>query len=236
MSVQLNSSVGAVLAKGAVAPVRATDADEELVAAARRGDPAAFEKLLARHEARIFRLAHNITQNREDAEEVTQDAFLRAFLRLDTFQGESRFSTWLTRIAINQALMKLRKHKPGVLPLDEPVETAKGSLPREIVDWGPSPEQRFSQRELRELLDGAIGELNTNLRIVLQLRDLEEFSTEETARALGISIAAVKSRLMRARLELREKLNGYFALPAAAAFRRAAGMSIPPVFGAAGAD
>ncbi|HEX9764827.1 MAG TPA: sigma-70 family RNA polymerase sigma factor, partial [Candidatus Acidoferrales bacterium] len=173
-----------------------------LVAAAKRGDATAFSELVERHERKIFRLAQNITRNREDAEDVLQDSFVQAFTHLDAFQGEARFSTWLTRIAINQALMKLRKRRTNLFSLDQSIETEDGSLPREIVDWGPTPEQRYSQVELRRILAEAMGRLSPSLRIVFQLRDIEEFSTEETAQLLGISISAVKARALRARLGL----------------------------------
>jgi len=181
-----------------------------LVAAAKRGDATAFSELVERHERKIFRLAQNITRNREDAEDVLQDSFVQAFTHLDAFQGEARFSTWLTRIAINQALMKLRKRRTNLFSLDQSIETEDGSLPREIVDWGPTPEQRYSQVELRRILAEAMGRLSPSLRIVFQLRDIEEFSTEETAQLLGISISAVKARALRARLGLREELNRFF--------------------------
>ncbi len=142
-----------------------------------------------------------------------QDAFLQAFRHLNGFQGDSRFSTWLTRIAINQALMKLRKHRPNQVSLDESIETEDDSfLPREIADWGPTPEQRYSQQELQRILKDAIARLNPSRRIVFQLRDVEGFSTAEIAQILGISVAAVKSRALRARLELREALNRYFRI------------------------
>jgi RNA polymerase sigma-70 factor (ECF subfamily) len=192
------------------------DADQALVAAARRGEAAAYKELMTRYESRLFRLAYRITRNHEDAEEVTQDAFARAFSRLDTFQGDSRFSTWLTRIAVNQALMLLRQRRPDAVPLDELVETEDGSLPRQIVDWGPNPEQRFAQEELSAILDDAIAGLKTDQQVVFQLRDVEELSIEETAALLGISVPAVKTRLLRARLALREKLNRYFRPPVGA--------------------
>ncbi len=181
-----------------------------LVAAAKKGNAAAFNELVERYERRIYRLAQNITRNREDAEDVLQDSFVQAYTHLNSFQGDSRFSTWLTRIAINQALMKLRKRRANLVPLDEKVETEDGALPREIVDWGPTPEQRYSQVELREILTEAMGRLSPSLRIVFQLRDIEELSTEETAQTLGITISAVKARALRARLALREELNRFF--------------------------
>src|SRR5271170_3798365 len=168
------------------------DPDATLVAAARNGKPAAFEELLARHERRIFRLAQNLTQNRQDAEEVMQDAFFRAFTHLEGFKGSSRFATWLTRIAINQALMKLRRRRPTV-SLDDARETENHFVIHEIEDWGPSPEQRYSQQELQNILREAMGQLSPGLRLVTQLRDVEQLSTEETAQILGLSVSAVKS-------------------------------------------
>jgi len=181
-----------------------------LVAAAKAGNAKAFEELVNRYEHKIFRLAQNITQNREDAEDVMQEAFLKSFSNLNRFQGDSRFYTWLVRIAVNEALMKLRKRRPNQVSLDEPVETEEDSMPREIEDWGPSPEQRYAQTQLQEILSGAIAELDPALRIVFLLRDVEELSTEETAELLGLSVPAVKSRLLRARLRLRQRLSKSF--------------------------
>ena len=193
------------------APARAGVDDEAvLVAAAKRGDLAAFEELVHRYERKIFRLGHNITQNREDAQDVVQDAFLKAFEHLNDFQGGSRFYTWLVRIAVNEALMKLRKRRPNLLPLDEYLETEDDLIPHEIADWGPTPEQRYAQRELGQILSSVIGQLEPGFRAVFQLRDIEQLSTEETAQALDLSIPAVKSRLLRARLRLRDKLNRFF--------------------------
>jgi RNA polymerase sigma-70 factor, ECF subfamily len=181
-----------------------------LVAAAQAGDIAAFETLVGRYERKILRLAQNITQNREDAEDVMQEAFLKAYEHLSGFQGNSRFYTWLVRIAVNQALMKLRKRRPNQVSIDEDVNTGEDLIPREIEDWGPSPEDRYKQTELSGILSSEIAELDPPFRIVFQLRDIEELSTEETAEALGLSVPAVKSRLLRARLKLRQKLNKYF--------------------------
>ncbi len=181
-----------------------------LVAAAKAGDISAFETLVGRYERKIFRLAQNITQNREDAEDTMQEAFLKAYQHLGEFQGNSRFYTWLVRIAVNQALMKLRKRRPNQVSLDEEIETGEESMPREVEDWGPSPEERYEQSELGTILTDTIAELDPPFRIVFQLRDIEELSTEETAEVLGLSVPAVKSRLLRARLKLRQKLNKYF--------------------------
>ncbi len=186
------------------------DDEPILVAAARAGDISAFETLVGRYERKIFRLTQNITQNREDAEDAMQEAFLKAYEHLSNFQGNSRFYTWLVRIAVNQALMKLRKRRPGVVSLDEEIDTGEDTMPRDVEDWGPSPEQRYEQSELGSILSKVIGELDPPFRVVFQLRDIEELSTEETAEALGLSVPAVKSRLLRARLKLRQGLNQYF--------------------------
>jgi RNA polymerase sigma-70 factor (ECF subfamily) len=186
-------------------------ADEHIfLARARRGDATAFEELVNRYERKIFRLAMNITGNREDAEDVLQEAFLKAYTNLDRFHGDSRFYTWLVRIAVNEGLMKLRKRRPNVVSLDQEIETDEDVMPREVEDWGPNPEQRFAQAELNRILNTVIEELDPGFRIVFLLRDIEQLSTEETAEALGLSVPAVKSRLLRARLKLREKLNKYF--------------------------
>jgi len=199
-------------------PVAATDPkplpstivrDDEgaLVQAAKSGDLAAFEELVNRYERRIFRLTMHITQNREDAEDATQDAFLKSFKNLEGFEGGSRFYTWLVRIAVNEALMRLRKRRPNVVSLDEPIEAEEDLIPKQIKDWGPTPEQRFANSELNSILSNAISELEPAYRTVFLLRDTEQLSTEETAKMLGISEAAVKSRLLRARLKLRQKLG-----------------------------
>jgi len=181
-----------------------------LVAAARAGDAAAFEELVNRYEKKIFRLTMNITRNREDAEDAMQDAFMKAYSHLDRFEEDSRFYTWLVRIAANEALMRLRKRRPNQLSLDEPIESEDDFIPQQIEDWGPSPEQRFAQTEMRDILRNVIEDLPPDFRIVFLLRDVEGLSTEETAAAVGISEAAVKSRLLRARLKLRKKLDTQF--------------------------
>jgi RNA polymerase sigma-70 factor, ECF subfamily len=188
----------------------AREDEHMLVAAAKKGDAAAFEELVSRYERKIFRLTMNITRNREDAEDAMQDAFLKSYSHLKTFQGDSRFYTWLVRIAANEALMRLRKRRPNQFSLDEPVQGDEDLMPRELQDWGPSPEQRFAQTEMHEILSGVIDELEPDYRTVFVLRDIEELSTEDTAATLGISVPAVKSRLLRARLKLREKLDRYF--------------------------
>src|SRR6201987_4686324 len=193
--------------------LRSTIAGEDedlLVAAAKKGDIGAFEELVNRYEAKIFRLTMNITRNHEDAEDAMQDAFLKCYSHLKEFVGDSRFYTWLVRIGANEALMRLRKRRPNQVSLDEPIAGEEDLMPREIEDWGPSPEQRFAQTEMHEILSEVIDKLEPDFRVVFVLRDIEELSTEETAKALGISVPAVKSRLLRARLKLRQRLDRYF--------------------------
>src|SRR3954466_8010988 len=185
--------------------------EQVLVQAARQGDIGAFEELVKRYDRNVFRIAQHITQNREDAEDVVQDAFLKAYTNLAQFQGQSKFYTWLVRIAVNEALMKLRKRRPErMVSLDEDVKTEEDSVPREVADWSPNPEQLYTQAELRDILQKTIQGLPPSFRTVFVLRDVEGLSTEETAEALDLSIPAVKSRLLRARLQLRERLNRYF--------------------------
>jgi RNA polymerase sigma-70 factor (ECF subfamily) len=186
------------------------DDEGALVTAAKGGDESAFEELVNRYERKIYRLALNITQNQAEAEDAMQDAFLKAFQHLADFQGGSRFYTWLVRIAVNESLMRLRKRRPNVVSLDDSIETEENPVPMQIPDWGPSPEQSYAREEMTEILTKVIEQLEPLYRVVFILRDVEEVSTEETAQILGISIPAVKSRLLRARLKLRELMNPYF--------------------------
>lgn len=185
--------------------------DEQLVELAQNGDDVAFPELVKRYSRRIFRVARNITNHDEDSEDVLQETFMKAYKHLATFQGNSKFYTWLVRIAMNEALMKLRKRRTGKLvSLDEELSTGEDTVIREIAVWDGNPEDTYSQEELRELLDKTISSLPEGFRTVFVLRDVEELSTEETAETLGLSIPAVKSRLLRARLQLREKLTRVF--------------------------
>ena len=182
-----------------------------LVERAKSGETAAFTELMRRYDKKIFRMAKQITQSDEDAEDVLQEALFKAYTHLNDFQGNSKFYTWIVRIAVNEALMKLRKRKSDrTVSLDEELDTGEETVTREIAVWDGDPEQRYSQEELRVILDDAIKSLKPSFRTVFVLRDVEELSTEETADTLGLSIPAVKSRLLRARLELREKLTRMF--------------------------
>jgi RNA polymerase sigma-70 factor (ECF subfamily) len=185
--------------------------ESSLVAQAKAGDQNAFSELVTHYERKIYRLAKNITRNDEDAEDVLQDAFFKAYEHLDSFKGDSKFYTWIVRIAVNEALMRLRKRKSDrSVSLDEPVEMGEETVAREIAVWEDNPEQRYSKEEWRQILDEAVAGLKPDFRTVFMLRDIEELSTEETAEALGISVPAVKSRLLRARLALRETLTRLF--------------------------
>src|SRR5580698_11211680 len=138
-----------------------------LVARARSGDAAAFTEVVNRYERKIYRLAKHITQNDEDAEDVLQEAFLKAYEHLGNFQGNSKFYTWIVRIAVNEALMKLRKRRGDrTVPLDEPVDTGEEMVQREIAVWEDNPEQRYSRDEIQEILDQAIETLKPDFRTV----------------------------------------------------------------------
>jgi RNA polymerase sigma-70 factor (ECF subfamily) len=194
--------------------MHASDEDLPLVRAARKGEFAAFEALVGKYERQIFTLSLRILAQRQDAEEVVQQTFLTVVERLDSFREEARFSTWLMRVATNHALALLRKRKlRSTVPLtDDATADRYEDLPHPqfIAQWRETPDQIASQREVRRLLDEALGELNEKHRLVFVLRDLEGLSTLETAQALGISEANVKVRLLRARLALRERLTRAF--------------------------
>jgi RNA polymerase sigma-70 factor (ECF subfamily) len=211
------NQIGKMATESAViAPVTAELSEEaraelELVNRARLGDGTAFSALIRQYEGKIFRLAMNITQNREDAEDVLQEAFLKAYEHLDQFQGNSKFYTWIVRIAVNQALMKLRKRKTDrSVSLDEQIDTGEDTVAREIAAWDPDPEVQYSQDELNGILTEAIDGLAPIYKTVFTLRDVDGLSTEETAEALDLTVPAVKSRLLRARLQLRDKLTRFF--------------------------
>ena len=183
------------------------DSDGALVATAKCGDTQAFEKLVLRYEARVLAVAQRITNNREDAEDVAQETFHKAFLHLDAFQEKARFSTWLTRIAINEALMLLRRRRGFHEVLPENPDDGVKSSSETFVDQRPSPEESCWRRERTELLTAAINRLRPTIRRTMMLRDIEERSIEETAQILGTSISAVKARLFNGRQRLRKTVN-----------------------------
>jgi RNA polymerase sigma-70 factor (ECF subfamily) len=190
----------------------ATSDDLTLVYASRAGDLAAFEELVKRYDSKLLRIVQHIAHNREDAQDIVQEAFLKAFRKLDQFQGNSEFSTWLTRIAINESFMVLRKQRSQrEVQIDQNLGTEHGIVQMEIADWAPNPEERYGVSEKREILIKALQELHQDLRVVFVLRDIEEFSLEQTAEALHLTVSAVKARSRRARLQLRKILSKYFA-------------------------
>jgi RNA polymerase sigma-70 factor, ECF subfamily len=190
----------------------AKDQDAQLVREAARGSNAAFGVLFQRCQHRMFLIANRILRNREDAEDAVQQAFEHAFVNLHSFQGDSRFSTWITRIVINEALQLVRKRRPGQTSLE--ANTPEGATkPLEIEDRAPSPEERCNENELNGALHEAIGELRPILRSVVQLYEIGELSSEKTARKLGLTNTTVKARAFRARRLLRRKLVSRLGLP-----------------------
>jgi RNA polymerase sigma-70 factor (ECF subfamily) len=179
--------------------------------ALRRGDRAEFSRLVETYYNPVYRLALRMTADARDAEDVLQNTFLQALQHVAQFEGRSSLSTWLYRIAANEALMMLRRRKPEVSIDDEPDDEAEAPHPIQIVDWGSVPEDQLLSGEGRKHLDAAIRRLPDNLRIVFSLRDLQDLSIKETAEALNLTETAVKTRLLRARLHLREQLSAYYA-------------------------
>ena len=186
--------------------------DLDLVHASKNGDVAAFEQLVKRYDRKLFRIAQHITHNREDSEDAVQEAFLKAFQHLGEFREDSKFSTWLIRITLNQSLMKLRKQRRAAkeVSLEGNSQAGEEVLPIEVADWAPDPEQLYRASELRGILIKTLSELRPVLRAVFVLRDIEGLSTAQTAEVLNLSQVAVKARLWRGRLQLRELLNTYF--------------------------
>jgi len=183
------------------------NSDEVLVAATKRGDARAFEELFLRHRQKVLAIAQRITNNREDAEDVAQESFTKAFLHLDAFQEKSQFSTWLTRIAMNEAFMLLRRRRGflEVLP-ENPDDFVKASS-EAFVDHNPNPEESYLQRERTEFVTEAINHLGSTTRTTILLRHIEERSVKETAQILGVSSAAVKARVFQGRGKLRRTLH-----------------------------
>ena len=182
------------------------DPDFEIVERVRNGESNAFEELVRKHGRRVYRSLLGILGNPEEAEDALQDAFLKAFQHFPNFEGRSRFSTWLVRIAINTGLQRVRSQKE-VDSLDEENEEFR---PRNIQAWTDTPEESYSREELRRLVEKEVMKLPVKYRVALVLRDLEELSTEEAAAALGLSIPGVKARILRGRLMLREAMVPYF--------------------------
>jgi len=181
------------------------------LAALRSGDRAEFARLVEAYSGVIYRLGMRMLGDPQDAEDVLQETFIKAFRHLGGFDGRSSLSTWLYRIATNEALMMIRRRKHPSVSIDEPVETeSETEEPVQIVDWCCLPETEMMSSEARAYMDKAVDQLSPTLRAVFLLRDIEGLSTEETSQVLDLSEAAVKTRLSRARMRLRELLSGYF--------------------------
>lgn len=172
------------------------------------GDSRAFEELVHRNEQRVYRTTMAIIGNHEDAEEAMQQTFLRVHQHLGAFQRSSKFTTWLTRIAVNEALQIRRRRKPSV-SLDDPQITEEVLMPKELRDWHDDPGTIYDKQQLREIVERAIQSLPTIYREAFVLRDVQGLTTEESAGALGIAVPALKTRLLRARLMMREALASY---------------------------
>ncbi len=181
------------------------------IEALREGDKQAFSVMVEMYSPPLYRLVLRMLGDSQEAEDALQETFIQAFRKIHQFEGRSRISTWLYRIAANQALMRLRKREPVFISVDEPVDTTEGGLlPRQLRDWCCLPEAEFMSSEAAQRLDHAINDLSPALKATFVLRDLQDLSTRETAEILEISESAVKTRLLRARLELRERLSDYF--------------------------
>jgi len=198
-----------------VIPTNAKGLDEEdllLVGRVVEGDRRAFESLVRRHERRVFRVTLAVLGNAEDAEEAMQDSFMKAFRYIGQFRKESRFTTWLTRIAVNEALQKRRTRKI-LVPLEEAGKPQNETMPHRFDRWRDDPEKLYGKQEMRQIVESAIQSLPEIYREALVLRDIEGFSAEEAAEALGVKVPALKSRLLRARLMMRETLAVSFEEP-----------------------
>jgi len=184
--------------------------DVELVKLAQDGETRAFDELVRRYQDKVFRLCFKILRHEEDAAEALQDAFLSAFRGLRNFKSESTFSTWLYRIATNAALMKYRRRRDGHVSYEQSQSTSEDAEPMAIADWSTQPLDELLDAETREILSREVDRLPANEREVFVLRDIMEQSNEHVARELGLTVAAVKSRLHRARVHLRDRVNRYF--------------------------
>lgn len=193
------------------------DPDQALVERARAGDLAAFETVVERYGRRVYRLILGITGNEADADDGVQNTFLKAYQHVGEFQGHSKFSSWLMRIAMNEGLEVLRRRRSkGSQSLEEwDAEDEEAFRPRSIRPWQEDPEQRYSQTQVREIVEREILKLPAKYRVVVMLRDLEQLNTEEAAAALGLNEATLKTRLLRGRLMLREALAPHFRQPKA---------------------
>jgi RNA polymerase sigma-70 factor, ECF subfamily len=184
--------------------------ERELVDDAQNGSADAFEKLVVRYRARVFRVAYNITRHHQDTEDIVQNTFLKAFKKLSLFRGDSSFSTWLTSIAVNECLMRIRRRRCTEISINESIEPIAEVVPRHSIEiFWLSPEEHCSYREFRHALATVLRRLNPESRLVFQLRYIEGLSTLETAEALNLTVPAVKTRLYRARTIVRRSLGRF---------------------------
>jgi len=211
--VEKGNTMATITSAGNAVPCALAALDDlSLVHACKEGNVVAFEQLVKRYDVRLFRIARHITYSREDAEEAVQDAFLKAFRNLSSFQEKSQFSTWLFRITVNESLMKLRKRRhTRETSIEDNHQDPNTIGPFDVADWAPNPEQIYGALELREILRSQLQALQPNLRVTFILRDIEGFSTEDTAEMLNVTVDAVKARVWRARVKLRQLLTKYFA-------------------------
>jgi RNA polymerase sigma factor (sigma-70 family) len=184
--------------------------DEGLVAVAKMGHRTAFDELHKRHAAKMFRVAHRITRHREDAEDAVQESFLNAYVHLKNFEERARFSTWLTRITSNAALMKVRNRLSREVPIEEPAEPLEFRPVDKLRDSSANPEEICAKGEQQAILRIAIAKLRPTLRKAVELYQLQECSLQETAKVLGISVVATKGRVFHALATLRRRHKKYF--------------------------
>ena len=191
-----------------------TARDEALVIAAKNGDGQAFEILVRRYRSKMLRVALRFTRNEADAEDIVQQSFQKAFVHLQQFEGHSTFSTWLTRIAINQALMWLRRKISTVeIPLEQSNVENGATLCLDFPDSRVNPEDSCAQQEQKEILSAALNKLTPGMRKAIQLREIDELSTKEAARVMGISTQAVKARVFHGRKKIAKSIQCWMARP-----------------------
>lgn len=204
MSVRLAKTENAIPAPGNCSVARASRAPSDAVGG---GFAAPIGEVYERCRNRILSLALRITRNQQDAEDVVQDCFMQAHLHSDSFAGRASLSTWIWRVAINAALMKIRKRRRYEFLFEEVIETRSARRPPEVESREPTPEQRVLQRELQQFLARGLAELNPALSRVVELHYFEELTAQDCARALGISLSNAKARILRAKLRLRSTFN-----------------------------
>ncbi len=185
--------------------------DEELVKNAKKGDTLAFEQLVQRYEGKIYNLIYRMVEDKTVAKDILQETFIKVYRSLPAFRENSKFSTWLYRIAINFCLMHARKKKKKTFSFDELIQTEEDEIPKDIPDWSSNPEATLQNKELKKKLENAISSLPDKYKSVLILRDIDGLSNKEVSKILNITVPAVKSRVHRAREFLREQLSEYFS-------------------------